>query len=146
MSRTVSIRGHKAVGDFLSLWKGAQSQLSEGVMTDDFKKGVRAAARVAADYNGSTTHDYRLDDCIAAKLNVGRSKPRRNKKRLQNPNDAWTCGVVTALAEMHRKLIGGNDSAGVVETARNCGITVAVAKKAGVSPYDWKELRRAGVP
>lgn len=114
-------------------------------MTNEFKKGVRAAADVASNYNGSTTHAYRLEDCIAGKLNVGRLKPRRNKKRLQDPKDAWVCGLVVGLAEMHRKLFGGNDSSGVVETARNCGVTVASAKAAGASPYDWKELRRAGV-
>ena len=114
-------------------------------MTDNFKKGVMAAAHVAADYNGSTTHPYRLEDCIASKLNVRRLKPRRNKKHLKDPKDAWFCGLTTGLAEMHRKLLGGSDSAGVVETARNCGLTIAVAKAAGASSYDWKELRRAGV-
>ena len=114
-------------------------------MTKDFKKGVRAAACVASDYNGSTTHPYRLDDCIAGKLNVGRLRPRRNKKRLQDPKDAWICGLATGLAEMHRRLLGGNDSKGVVEVARNCGVTIYSAKSAGVSSFDLKELRRAGV-
>jgi hypothetical protein len=115
-------------------------------MSSEFERGVRAASAVASDYNGSTIHAYRLDDCIAEKLNIGRTKPRRNRKRLQDPKDAWICGLSVGLSEMHRKLLGGNDSAGIVETARNCGLTVALAKKAGVSPFDWKELRRAGVP
>jgi len=109
---------------------------------------VRAASVVASDYNGATIHAYRLDDCIAGKLNIGRLKPRRNKKRLQDPKDAWICGLSRGLAETHRKLklFGGNDSFKVVETARDCGLTIALAKAAGVSAFNWKELRLAGVP
>lgn len=84
---------------------------------------------------------------IALKLNViGRLKPRRNKKCLQDPKNAWICGLATGLAEMHRRLLGGSDSTGVVNVARDCGITIASAKAAGVAAFDWKELRRAGVP
>ncbi len=115
-------------------------------MTSEFERGVRAAANVAGDYNGSTIHAYRLDDCIAGKLNVGRLRPRKNKRRLQDPKDAWLCGAAVALAEMHRRLPGGNDSPGVVEVASACGLTIAKAKAIGVDSYDWKELRRAGVP
>jgi hypothetical protein len=115
-------------------------------MTDPYKRGVLAAAAVAADYNASSTHPYRLDDCIACKLNaVSRVKPRKNKKRSQDPDEAWTVGAATALAEMHRLLIGGGDSAGVRRVAAGCGLTLRRAKEAGVSAYDLGELRRAGV-
>jgi hypothetical protein len=60
--------------------------------------------------------------------------------------DAWTAGFATALAEMHRRLLGGADSTGVCEVARNAGITIAIARKAGVSDYDLRELAKAGVP
>lgn len=61
------------------------------------------------------------------------------------PDDEWVCGLVVGLTEMHRRLLGGNDSAGVVEVARNCGVTLDVARAAGVDDYDLKELQRAGV-
>ena len=112
-------------------------------MTKDFKKGVLAAAAIASDYDGSTTHKFRLGDCIAMKLNVvDRIKPRRNKSCLQNPKDAWVCGFVTALAEMHRKY---QNSSSVVDTADDAGVTVTVARKSKANPYDIKELRSAGV-
>jgi len=114
-------------------------------MTDDFKKGVLAAAAVASAYDACSTHRYRLEDCIAGKLNVGRAKPRRNDRHLPSPADSWLCGCAVALAEMHRLLIGGNNSSGVVGVARAAGLTIARAKAAGVDAYDWKELRRAGV-
>ena len=112
----------------------------------EYKRGVLAAANVAATYNGSTTHDYRLDDCIACKLNViKRSKPRRNRQKVEDPNLAWVRGVATALAEMHRSLIGGGDAASVRRVATACGLTIAYARRCNVSAYDLKELRKAGV-
>jgi hypothetical protein len=60
-------------------------------------------------------------------------------------DDAWTCGFATALSEMHRRLFGGNDSTGIRECARNAGVTLAKAKRAGLSNFDLKELRKAGV-
>jgi hypothetical protein len=116
----------------------------------DFKRGAIVAADIAATYNSSTTHPYRLDDCILAKMNIiGRQKPRRNKVALRTPdlllNAAWMIGFATALAEMHRLLIGGNDSAGTRKVASACGLTLAVARAVGVSSYDLKELRKAGI-
>ena len=112
-----------------------------------FVRGVEAAAGVAEQYNSSTTHPYRLDDCILCKLNVTkRQKPRLNKKKLERPADTWVQGFATALAEMHRRLPGGSDSSGVCEVAHNAGITIEIAKDAGVSPFDLRELKRAGVP
>ena len=115
-------------------------------MKTDFRRGVLAAAAVAADYNASTTHPYRLDDCITCKLNVvGRSKPRRNKQRLRDPDAAWMVGAATALAEMHRTLLNGGDSASVRRVATACGLTRAYAKRMGISAFDLKELKKAGV-
>ena len=109
----------------------------------DFVRGVKTAAALAGEYNGSTTHAYRLDDCILGKLNIDKRKmPRKNKKKLQDPNDAWTCGFVVALAESNRHI---PNHVVCCEAASNANITIAVAKKAGVDPYDWRELRRAGV-
>jgi hypothetical protein len=115
-------------------------------LRDDYVRGVEAAAGVIEQYNSSTTHPYRLDDCVLCKLNVTkRAKPRRNTTKLASPKDTWVQGFATALAEMHRRLLGGNDSDGVRAVACEAGITLAIAKKAGVSSYDWRELRRAGV-
>jgi hypothetical protein len=120
--------------------------LKETTMTPEYRRGVLAAASAAADYNGSTTHAYRLDDSIACKLNVvRRSKPRRNRKAIQDPDLAWMRGVATALAEMHRTLLGGADSASVCRVATSCGLTLTYAKRCGVTAYDLKELRKAGV-
>lgn len=57
----------------------------------------------------------------------------------------WICGFGLALAEMHRRLLGGNDSTGVCEVVRNAGLTLAKFKRAGLDDFDLKELRQAGV-
>lgn len=64
---------------------------------------------------------------------------------MKREEKAWIAGFSVALAEMHRRLLGGNDSTGVCEVARNAGITISTAKAAGVDPYDLKELKKAGV-
>lgn len=65
---------------------------------------------------------------------------------MSNKEKAWICGFGLALAEMHRRLIGGNDSAGVVEVCSNAGLALRTFKAAGLCDYDVKELRKAGVP
>lgn len=111
----------------------------------EFKRGVLAAAAVADDYNSTSIHGYRLGDCIAWKFNATRRKPRKNKHVLEAPGNAWIKGFATALAEMHRLLIAGGDSAGVRAVAKGACLTLAMARAAGVSPFDLKELRKAGV-
>jgi hypothetical protein len=112
-----------------------------------FKRGVEAAAGVVEMFNGSTTHPYRLDDVVLCKLNVvSRDKPRLNKKALEDPDEAndvgFVQGFVLALAEMHRH---GAGSSTVVEVARDAHVSIADAKECGSDPYDWKELKKAGV-
>jgi hypothetical protein len=114
-------------------------------MRSAYRQGVLAAADVAATYNASTTHPHRLDDCILAKLNLRKQKPRANEQHLQNPEAAWAAGFAVALAEMHRRLVEGNDSTGVREVARAAGLTLKIARKIGVDARDVKELKRAGV-
>lgn len=113
---------------------------------DDFKRGVKAAADVAETYDSTSTHPYRLGDCILAKLNVGSRKPRRNRQVQRNERDAWLSGFAVALAEMHRRLCDGNDSTGVCEVARAAGLTIKSARATGVSAFDLKELKKAGIP
>lgn len=46
-------------------------------------KGIRLAANITSAYNGSTTHTYRLDDCILGKTNLlPKDKIRKNKDRI----------------------------------------------------------------
>lgn len=45
-----------------------------------YYKGILAAASFAGEYNGLCHHPCRLDDCILAKFNLIRGKPRRNRK------------------------------------------------------------------
>jgi hypothetical protein len=54
-------------------------------------------------------------------------------------------GAAVALAELHRLLLGGNDSSGVCSVARSIGLTIKVAKACGADPFDWRELKKAGV-
>lgn len=53
-------------------------------MSKDFKKGIKFAAECADAYNSSSTHRYRLGDCIMAKLNVlpKGKRVRLNKQRV----------------------------------------------------------------
>lgn len=113
------------------------------VKLSEFRRGVVAAADVAAAYDSTSTHPYRLGDCILAKLNVGRRKPRRNRGVQRGERDSWVSGYAVALAEMHR---GHGDSTGVCEAARTSGLTLQAARAAGVSAFDLKELKKAGVP
>jgi len=114
------------------------------VKHSEFQRGIIAAAGVAEAYDVASTHPYRLGDCILAKLNVGSRKPRRNRQIQRNARDAWLSGFAVALATHHR-LFGGNDSTGVCEVARGAGLTLKSARAAGVSVFDLKELKRAGI-
>lgn len=73
-------------------------------------------------------------------------RTRRSMRESEATKGEWIAGFAVGLAEMHRLLIGGCDSSGVVNVARNAGLTLLRAKRAGVSDFDLKELRRAGVP
>ena len=136
-----------AAGQFTDddLVKPCQAGKKQHVKHSEFQRGVRAAADVAQSYDSTSTHPYRLDDCILAKLNVSRRKPRRNRQVQRNERDAWLSGFAVALAEMHRLLVGGNDSTGVCEVARGAGLTLTSARAAGVSVFDLKGLKKAGV-
>lgn len=112
-------------------------------MNREFKRGVLAAAGFADDYNGSTIHLYRLGDCIAIKLNVvRREKPRRNKKRIEDPSATMIRGMALALAEVNRLC---KQPTAICEVASDAGLTIAEMKNAGVDPFDWRELKKAGV-
>lgn len=112
----------------------------------DFHRGALAAASVADTYDSTSTHPYRLGDCILAKLNIRKQKPRINRRCTRNERDSWLSGFAVALAEIHRQLLHGNNSTGVCATARAAGLTLKSARAAGVSAYDLKELKKAGIP
>lgn len=59
---------------------------------------------------------------------------------------AWVRGFSTALADVHRCLLRGFGSREVVVVCRAASLTLSEAKRCGVSSYDLRELRRAGVP
>ena len=111
----------------------------------EFQRGAIAAASVADAYDSTSTHPYRLGDCILGKLNIRKQKPRINRRCPRNERDSWLSGFATALAEIHRQLLRGNDSTGVCAAARTAGLTLASARAAGVSAFDLKELKKAGV-
>lgn len=112
----------------------------------EFIRGAKAAADVAVQYDGSSIHDHRLGDCILHKLNLRRCKPRKNKKRIFDPDQAWTCGFATALAEVYRLLADGHEPKGIKTIAAAAGVTLADLRKAQVSGLDIRALRRAGLP
>lgn len=113
----------------------------------EFKRGVIAAADIADSFGSTSTHPFRLGDIILCKLNAtARLKPRRNRQVQRNERDAWLSGYAVALAEIHRQLLNGNNSTGVCAAARLAGLTLAAARAAGVSDFDLKELKKAGVP
>lgn len=70
--------------------------------------------------------------------------PREAEKTVKKP-DAYIHGFAVALAEVHRLLLHGNDSAGVRKVACDGGLTLKVAKEAGCGDFDLKELAKAGV-
>lgn len=114
-------------------------------VTDEFKRGARNAASVAADYDSASTHLYRLGDCILGKLNLRDGKPRRNKTKVDDPKAAWLRGVAFGLAEMSRLLINAGPDKELCRIADGAGLALATARAAGVVAFDLKELRKAGV-
>jgi len=46
----------------------------------EYERGVRAAAGLASEYDGCSSHPLRLEDCILGKLNMLEGRPRRNKR------------------------------------------------------------------
>jgi hypothetical protein len=112
----------------------------------EFSRGARAAADVAAQYDASSTHDYRLGDCILGKLNLSARAPRRNRRRLEHPYDAWRRGFASGVLAMHAGLLHGSDRAGVQRSCREAGLYLEDLKRIGVHPTDLRKLREAGVP
>ena len=112
----------------------------------EFQRGAIAAASVAETYDSTSTHPYRLSDCILGKLNIRKQKPRVNQQAPRNERDAWLSGFAVALAELHRQLLHGNNSSGTCAAAKNAGLTIASARAAGVSDFDLQELKKAGIP
>ncbi len=115
-------------------------------ISPEFIRGARAAADLAHQYDGSSAHEHRLDDCILHKLNIRRGKPRKNKKQLSSPDHVWTCGFSTALAEIYRLLVGGNHPKEICRIAAAAGVDLAALRKAKVSAFDIDALKRAGLP
>jgi hypothetical protein len=112
-----------------------------------FTRGARAAAAIADDYNSSSTHPYRLGDCILDKLNLRErpGPPRKNRMRIDDPQNAWICGFAMALADVYRLLVDGNDGKSICKIAHAAGVSLDMLRAAGVPPQDIRALKRAGV-
>lgn len=59
--------------------------------------------------------------------------------------DAWLAGFAVALAEMHRQLVNAGHDAALCRVARDAGLTLAEARRVGVSQSDLDRLAKAGV-
>jgi hypothetical protein len=108
----------------------------------EFTRGAVAAAAIADDYNKSSLHDHCLGDCILGKMNIRHGRPRANRYKQASEHEGWIAGFAVALAEMHRI---DSTSAGVCAAARGAGITIKRLRAVGVSGFDLKELKKAGV-
>ncbi len=107
----------------------------------DYRRGAIAAAEVADIYNASTMHDHRLGDCILAKLNLR----RRNRQRIDAPEEAWVRGFAAGLVLMHGRLLHGADAEGVRAAARSANLGLVDFRRASVTASDLRALRRAGI-
>jgi len=108
-----------------------------------FRRGVLAAAAVADQYNSCTNLPYRLGDLVACKLNAtSRQKPRKNRKRLEDPDLVLARGITTALVDVLRV---SHDANVVREVARAANLTAVLMKRAEVPAHDRLLLQRAGV-
>jgi hypothetical protein len=116
-----------------------------GTMGVNWVRGAETAASLLEDlgFNGTTTHPYRLDDCILGKLNIGRARPRRNRQKIEDPKDAMVRGIALALGEVLRDWQA--DSQAAVAVAKGAGLTLAKFKAAGVDDFDLHALQKAGV-
>lgn len=83
----------------------------ESTMSPDWIRGARAAADVAASYNRDSTHPYRLDDCILAKLNIG--GPPRPNEHASSKDDAlaYNRAILKARTEALNKATTENTTA-----------------------------------
>jgi hypothetical protein len=65
-------------------------------MNNEEKKVAVLVAGVADDYTRSSSHPYRLGDCILSKLNLTTRLPRKNP----HARDEWLRGYATAIATL----------------------------------------------
>ena len=66
--------------EFLKKWGGSPSLEADldRVLGAAKDRGIALAAEVARDYDNYSSHGFLVSDCILAKLNVRKGKPRRN--------------------------------------------------------------------
>lgn len=72
--------------------------------TLEYERGARVAASLAGEYDGCSTHAYRLEDCVLGKMNLlhDRKRPRRNPKRsrVTRLSPGFKVGFAQALATL----------------------------------------------
>ena len=110
-----------------------------------WESGAHQAAAVAADYNSSTTHPYRLEDCILGKLNIRKAAPRRNLQAVTCHEHSWLQGLANGLVSMNEDLLGGSNSKAVIRACHAAGATLDDFRRAKVLPSLIKALKKAGV-
>ena len=120
--------------------------MTSPLRSPEFVRGARAAADIVADYDASSAHMHRLGDCVLGELQLRVRPSRRNRKRLEHPDDAWKRGFATGVAQMYSLLLGGGDAPGVRRVCAAAGLYLEDFRRAGVAPIDLRALRRAGVP
>jgi len=59
--------------------------------------------------------------------------------------DAWLAGFATALAEMHRQLTNAGEDSTLCRVARDAGLTLAEARRVGLTSFDVDALAKAGL-
>lgn len=108
-----------------------------------YRDGATHAADIADQYNSSTTHDHRIGDCVLAKMNLRRARPRRNGRKLPSAADverrvdeAMIRGIALALSD-------DTDRTRVQRVCRGAGLTVADFTRAEVPDSILGNLRRA---
>jgi len=52
------------------------------LLREAYEAGAVAAADHADQYDGSTTHEYCLGDCILSKMNIRKRRPRKNERKI----------------------------------------------------------------
>jgi DNA-binding CsgD family transcriptional regulator len=101
---------------------------------------VKFHIRNAARKSGTSS---RTKAAVDFALQQGTVSARRKDAEGDTEKQNWINGFAVALAQVHRH---GGGSTIIYETARTAGLTLAVARDAGVSAFDIEELNRAKVP
>ena len=108
------------------------------IKKSELRRGIEMAADIASQYNATSSHLYRLDDCILGKLNATRRKKPRKNPRAINPVREWFRGYATALAGVVR-VVGPALGKTIMQ---NDNFTVADLRRAKLDGFDMRQIRK----